>query len=204
MEWVPSWQSWQWPRRKRWIVLCASVGCRGKSSPPPPPPAAPRPFSTLVTLTWTSSSQPHGPGNILFSGSDEISVVLPVRESCKKKKKKSFTMDAVKKIEKKNPVKGDFRGFYMKWLVTRCCAGVWTRRTRLGRRAVIIVGDKVLKYPVCTEAAPPWDNAGVKDEPVRSSSFTCEVNISLCDTHTHPNHWLLNAWQHSIWQDCFK
>lgn len=72
-------------QRKHWIVLCASVGCRGKSSPLPPPPAAPSSFSTLVTLAWTSSSQPHGPGNILFSGSDEISVVRPVRERCKKK-----------------------------------------------------------------------------------------------------------------------
>lgn len=36
---------------------------------------------------------------------------------------------------------------------------------------------------MCTEAAPPWDNAQVKDEPVSSSFFTCEVNISLCDTH---------------------
>lgn len=36
---------------------------------------------------------------------------------------------------------------------------------------------------MCTEAAPPWDNAQVKDEPVSSSFFTCQVNIALCDTH---------------------
>lgn len=41
---------------------------------------------------------------------------------------------------------------------------------------------KVLKYPVCTEAAAPGDNAGVKDEPVLSSFFTCEVNISVRHT----------------------
>lgn len=78
------------------------------------------------------------------------------------------------------------------WFVKVRCVGVWTPRSQLGRSAVIIVGEKVLKYPVCTEAAPPWDNAGVKDEPVHSSFFTCEVNISLFDTH--PKYSLLYSW----------